>query len=70
MTTRTYHVTNPIAFRALSFALPANSLVFWSRGQAGGVLLIPDVHYLAASGQMTLAIDVSAGDLIQIVTLA
>jgi hypothetical protein len=77
MTQRTYHVSNPIQFLSERWPLPANSLVFWSQGQAGGVLLFADVHYLvtpAPAGavpqiaQIAFSLPLKAGDLITVVT--
>ena len=72
MTQKSYHISNPIEFQAENWPLPANSLVFWSQGGAGGVLLLADVHYIAAPGS-TIVFSLpglKTGDVISIVTFA
>jgi hypothetical protein len=66
---RTYTVTNVIAFHALYLPHPAGALIFWSQGTAGGVLLLPGIHYLIVGNSFVLGpgVAIAAGDTITVV---
>ena len=67
---KTYHVTNPATFKLLLLSTPPNYAVFWSQGSAGGVLLLPGVHYEAGAGWIQIDnAALNAGDTITILTL-
>jgi hypothetical protein len=69
MSQKTYHISNPIQFLAMTWPVPAGSLIFWSQRGAGGVLLFLDVHYIQSTeGNYAFDLELEAGDLISVVT--
>lgn len=71
---RVYQVTNPIAFKATPLPYPTPGLIFWSQGKAGGVLLLPGVHYQLTGGAgsaqffiLSSAVNLQAGDMIAVI---
>jgi hypothetical protein len=72
MQQRIYHITDPVKWLAMTWPVPANSLVFWSAGRAGGVLLFAGIHYImAADGNYAFSLNwLQAGDLISVVTFS
>ena len=64
-----YYITNPAAFLALSLPVPSAAMVvFWSQGTAGGVLLLPGVHYTTNGRTWQLmGVNLSAGDRIAVI---
>jgi hypothetical protein len=70
MKQQTYHISNPIEWLALTWPVPPKSLVFWSSGHAGGVLLFLGIHYIAAPGggyAFSLP-GLQAGDIVTVIT--
>jgi hypothetical protein len=69
-TETTYQVTDPVEFLSQPWAFPRGSLAFWSRGQAGGVLLLAGVHYAPNKpGMVAFTIPgLAAGDVIVVVS--
>jgi hypothetical protein len=68
MSQKTYHIGNAAEFLGNNWPLPANSLVYWSQQQAGGVLLFEGTHYTIFEKSFVLAIPLQDGDLISVVT--
>lgn len=68
---KTYTVVDVQAFYTLLLPLPLTTgLVFWSQGTAGGVLLLPGIHYRAvgvATFGLFQCVPLSIGDRITVV---
>ena len=66
--TTVYTITDPIAFAGNQYPFPDSSQLWHSQGQAGGVLLVENVHYTAKNGSFILARATQPGDLVIVTT--